>query len=568
MIFGRIEFVTIALLSAFLMGTFGCGGGSETQPRALVYVSITPNTATVNQGANQTFFASVQGSSNNGVTWAIQEGAAGGTITSTGSYTAPNASGTFHVIATSQADTTAAAMAVVSVPSVSVAVAPQASVLTLSGTQSFAATVTGTINTAVTWSIQEGLAGGMIDPSGNYTAPNSLGTFHVLATSAADASAIGIAAVTVVQSSFAPAGSMGTPRVSHTAALLQNGEVLVTGGYTDSTGPGIAASAELFDPLTGNFSRTADMETVRASHTAALLLDGRVLIAGGSGLAADGSDCATLRSAELFDPASGTFSPTGDMTASRFAHTATTLKDGKVLIAGGVDVSEDPDNGCTEEFIFASAELYDPTTGVFSPTGSMSFSRWDATATLLPDGRVLISGGFSDGGFQQVITLATAEVYDPTTGTFTVTGRMSNPRAEHTATLLQNGQLLITGGVDDEPAQSEETFASAELYDPKTGTFTTSAQTATMGTPRSAHAATLLPSGEVLITGGGDGTSSSSLSSAELFDPAIGAFSPTVSMMAKRAGHTATLLQNGRVLIIGGSAGSGNVLASAELYQQ
>lgn len=199
----------------------------------------------------------------------------------------------------------------------------------------------------------------------------------------------------------------------------------------------------------------------------------------------------------------------------------------------------------------------------------MSFPRWDATATLLSDGRVLIAGGFTDGSISgTVLSLSAAEIYDPTTGTFALTGRLSNPRAEDTATLLQNGTVLIAGGVNDVPLQPQETFASAELYDPETGTFTTSAQTGSMGTPRSAHAATLLPSGEVLITGGGDGSSSTSLSSAELFDPARGVFSPTVSMMATRAGHTATLLQNGRVLITGGSAGSGNVLASAELYQQ
>jgi hypothetical protein len=559
----RFAFGLLAICVVGILAAVGCGSGAENQPPA-VSVTISPGAQTVDQGGTQDFKATVTGTTNTTVTWSVQEGAAGGVITSAGVYIAPQAAGTFHVVATSQADSTARAMAAVSVPSVSVAVAPQASVLTLSGTQSFAATVTGTINTATTWSIQEGVAGGMIDPSGNYTAPSSLGTFHVLATSAADASAIGIATVTVVQSSFASTGSMETPRVNHTATLLENGKVLVTGGFTGTTGSGIAASAELFDPLTGNFSRTADMETVRASHTAALLLDGRVLIAGGSAFATDGDVCATLNSAELFDPASGTFSPTGDMTAFRFGHTATTLKDGKVLIAGGVDVSEDPDNGCTEEFTFASAELYDPTTGVFAPTGSMSFSRWDATATLLPDGRVLIAGGFTDGAFQELISLATAEIYDPTTGTFALTGRMSNPRAEDTATLLQNGTVLIAGGVNDVPLQPQETFASAEFYDPKTGTFTTSAQTGSMGTPRSGHAATLLPSGEVLITGGG---SSMSLSSAELFDPATGAFSPTVSMMAKRAGHTATLLQNGRVLITGGNAGSG-VLASAELYQR
>jgi hypothetical protein len=556
-----------AIIGAGLFLT-GCGGGSSAPPPAIA-VSVSPSSAMMNQGATQTFTASVIGTTNTVVTWTVQEGAAGGTITSAGLYTAPNGFGTFHVIATSQADSTARAMAAVSVPAVSVAVTPEMSVLTLSGTQNFAAKVTGTINTAVTWSIQEGVAGGMINPSGGYTAPSSLGTFHVLATSAADANAVGIATVTVAQSSFMPAGSMGTPRVNHTATLLANGTVLVTGGFIGaSAGPSIAASAELFDPSTGGFSRTADMQTVRASHTAALLSDGRVLIAGGSALAADGDTCATLSSAELFDPGSGTFSPTGNMTAFRFGHTATTLKDGKVLIAGGSDVSEDPDNGCTG-LVFASAELYDPATKSFAPTGSMSDSRFGATATLLPDGRVLIAGGFTDGSISgTLMSLATSEIYDPSTGTFALTGRMSNPRSRHTATLLQNSLVLIAGGVNEVPLQPEETFASAEVYDPKTGTFTTSAQTASMSTPRSGHSATLLPSGKVLIAGGGDGSSMTSLSSAELFDPVTGVFSPTVSMMAKRAGHTATLLQNGGVLITGGSAGSGNVLASAELYQQ
>lgn len=547
----------------------GCGGGSAAPAppsSPAVTVAITPSSTMINQGATQTFTASVAGTTNTVVTWSVQEGPSGGTITNAGGYTAPSAAGTFHVVATSQADSTARATATISVPSVSVAVAPQTSVVTLSGAQSFAATVTGTINTAVAWSIQEGAAGGMIDASGDYTAPGSLGTFHVLATSAADASAMGIATVTVVQSSFVPTGGMETPRVNHTATLLGNGKVLVTGGFVGaSAGPSIAASAELFDPLTGRFSRTAaDMEALRASHTASLLLDGRVLIAGGITLAVDGDDCATLHSTELFDPASGTFSPSGDMMDFRFGHTATTLKNGKVLIAGGVEVFEDPDNGC-ESFTDASAELYDPATGNFTPTGNMDTSRWDATATLLPDGKVLIAGGFTDGGFGSVLSLATAEIYDPTSGTFALTGRMSNPRAEHTATLLPNGKVLIAGGVNDDPSLPQEVFASAELYDPTTGTFTTSAQTAAMSVPRLGHAATLLSSGKVLIAGGDN--SNGVLSSAELFDPVKAVFSPTVRMMAKRFGHTATLLQNGLVLITGG-AGSGNVLASAELYQQ
>ena len=270
---------------------------------------------------------------------------------------------------------------------------------------------------------------------------------------------------------FQATGDMGTERAAHTATLLANGKVLVAGGFNSTDN---LATAELFDPATGTFTPTGTMATSRFSHTATLLAhgptatNGKVLIAGGT---ADPK-------AELFDPATGTFTAAGAMTELRSQHTATLLTNGKVLLAGGT-----VDN---------AAELFDPATGSFALTGAMITGDLMApTATLLNDGTVLITGGFNfDDG-----TFASAELYNPATGTFTATGDMTQPRANHTATLLDNGKVLVTGGFD---AQAH-TVATAELFDPATGSFSTT------GAPISVHtyhAATLLNDGIALVVGG------------------------------------------------------------------
>jgi hypothetical protein len=341
------------------------------------------------------------------------------------------------------------------------------------------------------------------------------------------------------EGTFVPTGSLGGPRQSHTATLLNNGTVLIAGG---STGLVFPAIAEEYDPATGIFAPTGSLNAARDAHTATLLNNGTVLIAGGSTNAGDSA------SAELYDPTTGTFTPTSSMNAARESHTATLLGNGKVLIVGGNAKAVIPG------ISLASAEVYDPATGTFTLTGSMNAARQSHTATLLNNGKVLITGGFENTPFS---SLASAELYDPTTGTFTSTGSLNAARDYHTATLLDNGTVLIAGG------GATSALASAEVYDPASGIF---APTGSMTSSRYNHTATLLNNARVLVAGGLN--VGSDLASAEEYDPATGTFTPTGSLNTARVYHTATLLTNGTVLVAGGVFSLGpTVLASAELYE-
>jgi hypothetical protein len=297
------------------------------------------------------------------------------------------------------------------------------------------------------------------------------------------------------------------------------------------------------------FISAQDMAVARFSLTATTLPSGKVLVVGGSGGFRE-SD----RRAELYDPTSRTFSPTGVMSSARTGQTATLLGNGKVLIAGGEDSSG---------FATASAELYDPSTGTFSATGSMTVPRAFHTATLLPDGRVLIVGGGIED--HPTAALSSAEIYDPGSGSFAATGSTAVPRIGHTATLLANGKVLVVGGYD---RTTQLAISSAELYDPASGTF---ASTGGLGTARGNPTATLLNSGKVLIAGGYAGFPGPGLSSSELYDPTSGTFSSTGSMNDQRGEHTATLLADGKVLVVGGFTdfpclASPGALSSAEVY--
>jgi WD40 repeat protein len=377
-------------------------------------------------------------------------------------------------------------------------------------------------------------------------------------------------------SGFIPAASMETPRQSHAATMLNTGKVLVTGGLDNNNNA--LATAELFDPASGTFTpTTGSMETAREAHTATLLSilsssNGKVLVTGGLD-----NNNNPLATAELFDPASGTFTPTGIMETGREAHTATQLKDGRVLVTGGFEHD-------FNENALATAELFDPATGTFSPTGSMKAARGEHTATLLSDGKVLVTGGIGSGRPSNcpascVDSLATAELFDPSTESFTPTGTtMETERARHTATLLSDGKVLVTGGIEKFGFAS----ASAELFDPASGTFT---PTGIMETGREAHTATLRNDGTVLVTGGailvsafcGNNCSTLapvSLLFAELFDPTTKTFTGTADLGTARFSHTATLLNDRSVLVTGGDDSAVNgrfqvstVLSTAELYQ-
>ena len=430
-----------------------------------------------------------------------------------------------------------------------VSVSPSSDTLGPRGVRQFAFTIDGGIADA-TWIVEEGAAGGSINSSGLYTAPQIPGTYHVVATAASDPSKTATAPVSVATSGFRVTGSMGTARSDHIATLLANGKVLIVGGD---------ASAELFDPASEMFTPTGTMTTLRYGPTATLLANGAVLITGGFGPGT--SKLPRLSSAELYDPESGTFTSTGSMAVGRILHTATLLSDGRVLIAGGTDASGG--GGAAT----ASTELYDPSTGTFTLTGSMASERADHTATLVASGEVLIVGGWNghaaDAADDPPWDPLSAELFQSTSGSFTASGSMSTTRIGHSAIRLDSGKVLVLGGVPSlqNVHQQPPDPQYAEIYSP-TGTFS-SAGNLTLS--RTNYTATLLTTGMVLTAGGEQ--SGIAVPSAELVDPATGTLSATGGLVIARAGHTATRLNDGRVLVTGGTDANGNALASAELYR-
>lgn len=374
-----------------------------------------------------------------------------------------------------------------------------------------------------------------------------------------------------------------------TATLLPDGRVLL-----------LNLVAKMYDPVTGRVANLPMPPTPRVYATATLLEDGRVLVVGGaadlgSGVditGATGGSGTVLATAELFDPATGSYTPTGSMARPRAFHTATRLADGRVLVLGGGAPSAGPDGTGTtiEPDLVPPPEVYDPTTGTFGPAGGTTLIPLAlATATLLQDGRVLVAGGQTaiatpegaspDPDGPTGMPTGEAELFDPATGTFSATGPMRAARVWHTATALPDGRVLIVGGSSDpsvtETNAEDVAATSAEVFHPTTGEFE---EVGPLLAPRMGHAAALLSDGRVLITGGLDldpSTPESLERSAELFDPAAGTFMATGDMVRGHAFHVATTLQDGRVLVAGfgedivTGASSGapvDPLASAETY--
>ena len=470
-----------AVVTALLLLT-GCQVSPSTQSvlaiqNAVISVTVTPGSGSVQTGMSLQFNATVQGDLGmKGVTWSVYStpGCDCGSIDSTGKYFAPN---TAHpapglvISATSVSDPTKSGTAIVYVT-------PTASIGSTSvGETSGRFTVTGNMATA------RAAHTATLLPDGS-----------VLVAGAGELDIDDLLVSFPFSELFTPSGqvmitgNLSTPREFHTATLLQNGKVLITGGnafWGYPTWLSSSASAELYDPSAGQFVAIAS-----------LLADGRVLIFGGT---ASGTP-----SAEIYDPSGGTFAPLPNPLFSRSGHTATVLPSGKVLFTGGQDSSG----------TLASAEMYDPATNMFAAVGSMAEPRTHHAAILLPNGKVLITGGgvISSVGaavsfdfYPQLMADSpsnTAELFDPQTGTFASAGTMNARRSSHTATLLPDGTVLLCGGAigwfNSNGYVSDNTV---EIYDPATGSFK---QAGSMNTGKFWHTATLLPNGTVMLVGGID----------------------------------------------------------------
>ena len=462
---------TVILLLAILTAAVGCGGGSgsgssvknpvtsdpPSTPNSATAISIFPATETLRIGGQRQFSGWDKSVGQYDVTWSLKEGAAAGTITSDGLYTAPGTPGTFHLIATSSHNTNLSATAPLTIVSVGfVPISDMA--IARSGH-------TGNM-----------LLDGRVLVAGGTTDATHDAELYVPASG-----------------SFRPtSGGMVYARSGHCSSLLPDGRVLIVGG-SNANGD-VFKTAEVFDPPTQNFTATADLNQARQGATATLLPNGKVLIAGGKD-----SGGTLLSSAELYDPSTATFTLTGSMHSGRAQHTATLLPDGKVLLVGSIS-----DTG--------SVELFDPATGLFGFTGSLVQPRAHHTATILPNGKVLVLGGTQimppggGGAAAAPVSLDSAEVYDPAQGSFQTAGKLLIARDSHSATLLPNGTVLVAGGYShgfDGDAQPEwNSMFVAELFDPTTSVSTAAAS---LEVDRAEHVATMLSNGQVLLTGGING---------------------------------------------------------------
>ncbi|WP_240359166.1 Kelch repeat-containing protein [Pyxidicoccus trucidator] len=325
-------------------------------------------------------------------------------------------------------------------------------------------------------------------------------------------------------------GAMTISRSEHTATLLNNGKVLVANGYTCCLAGVYLATAELYDPATGTWTATPTSPRARGVGKDVLLASGKVLITGG---AASSSPAGPTSNVDVYDPSTNAWSVGPSLLAARYRHTATRLPSGKVLVAGG----------SSRTTTLRTVEVYDPATNAWTSGPQLGLARSNHSATLLPSGKVLVAGGGS--------TL-TAELYDPATNTWAYTGSMTQSHSSHRAFLLPSGKVFLV-----------DSFGAAEVYDPATGTW--SATVSMAMTARTGAAVELLRSGQVLVAGGYVSPTAGYTATAELYDAGRFTWNVTAPLSTNRCGHTATLLDSGQVLVAGGNDSAGS-LASAELY--
>ena len=367
--------------------------------------------------------------------------------------------------------------------------------------------------------------------------------------------------VTTPRGNRVEALAMTTPRANAAAIRLRDGRVLICGGTATGEIGGVLSSAELYDPVARTFTATGSMTAPRTGQTITMLRDGRVLLTGGDRNAGYRSQ---LASAEIYDPASGTFSATGSMSTPREGHTATILRDGRVLVAGGSP------NGIQAT---DSAEIYDPAAGTFSRTGHLHQPRVAHVAALLGSGNVLIAGGGRGGMPGGYISYDTAEEYDPNRGRFTtVRAHMKSDRVGAAAVKLNDGRVLIVGGKSGRIMTSRirnlgslTPLNTAEIFDPESGTFI---KTGDMSSAHYLATATMLNDGNVLVVGGYliQGPIVVGMHDAEVYQPETNRFAHVGRTSVARLTNTATLLNDGEVLIAGGVADKALITASVEFY--
>lgn len=329
---------------------------------------------------------------------------------------------------------------------------------------------------------------------------------------------------------WTPAAPMLEIRFGETATLLPDGDVLVVGGRSDWAGHGFTrATAELFDPATGRWTQTGSLGSARQGQIAILLASGKVLVAGGD--ASGGSPASSLVSAELYDPRTGTWAYTGHLMSAREGATATRLPDGRVLVTGGFSsLAGGP---------IASAEIYDPATGAWTVTRAMTVGRQGHTATLLSNGTVLVAGG----GCCDQAARASAEVYDPVTGAWTATGALHSARLYHSAITLSDQKVLVYGG---DNRSDHGPVTTAELYDPATRIWVTTGSPSSPGNLFESQGAVI---GQAVRLR--DETIFAAAGSSERYDPMSGSWTAAGGLKGDLYTyvHTATMLADGRVLV-------------------
>lgn len=340
------------------------------------------------------------------------------------------------------------------------------------------------------------------------------------------------------------APDLATIRGTASADTLKEGKVLAAGG---GVGAIPLAAAELFDAASGQWTPTGQLNEARRGHATAVLSDGRVLAAGGRNL--DGNPTA---SAEIFDPTAGTWSSTEPMSLGRIGHSMTALVDGRVLVAGGTSAGAGTAGGGQTIRPEPSAEIFDPSTGTWTATPAMSTGRFEHTATALADGKVLMVGGQGPGEGGRLTALATAELFDPAARSFVATTDLAEGRTNHAAALLvDKSTVLVIGGAGG--ANADVSLGSAELYDARSGSWTRAGQ---LSTPRTGATATLLVDGRVLVAGGESAVRGQrrSLLAAEVFDPQGREWRSAGDMRCPRSEQAAALLGDGSVLVVAGDA--------------